>query len=67
MTSITPEDLERYRSEYPKACANCGGELTGPPEDDQELIEMVEEHDKLFPGKPLSTAAVICDPCFELT
>ena len=58
-------DLKAYRKNYPKTCYQCGGPLDGPPEDDKELLEMLEEHDGLFPGKPLDTACVICDPCFQ--
>ncbi len=56
--------IEKYRKDYPTKCAHCGGPLEGPGTE-EEIAEQVAEHDKLFPGKPLRTAEVICDPCFQ--
>ena len=62
---VSPEDLARYRRKYPENCAGCGKPLDGGPESDDELIDMVREHDRLFPGEPLSQATVVCDECFN--
>ena len=60
----TPEQLAKYREDYPTKCARCGDDLEGAPED-EELDEQLEEHDRLFPGQPISTTEVICDSCFQ--
>lgn len=56
--------LEQIRRAYPASCYWCGETLDGPPPTDEELHEMLDEHDRLFPGEPLETSTVICDPCF---
>jgi len=58
------EYIKKRREEYPKSCAMCGGPLNGPGTD-QELEEMFEEHNKLFPDTSITTAEVICDTCFQ--
>ena len=58
------QSLAAYRETYPTECFWCGRELEGPPPGDEELAAMIEEHDRLFPGEPLETGTVICDPCF---
>jgi len=63
MNDMTPEVLKQYREDYPKKCYKCGGDLGGPGSD-EDLIEMVKEHDGLFPGESLSTSEIICDQCF---
>lgn len=61
----TDEDIAAYRAAYPKACYKCGGELAGPPPTNEEIREMLQEHDLLFPGKSIDTSCVICEKCFQ--
>lgn len=58
------KSLEEYKAAYPTHCYWCGGLLDGPPSSDEELQEMLDEHDRLFPGESMDTSCVICDPCF---
>jgi len=64
MNDISKEALKKYREEYPKICAMCGGDLEGAGTD-EEIIDKIKEHDELFPGESLSTSVVVCDPCFQ--
>lgn len=65
MNDTGPEALKKYREQYPKQCAHCGGELEGPTQDDAQLIKQIKEHDEIFPGESLTTATTICDACFQ--
>ena len=62
---MSRHDLDAYRASYPKTCFKCGAPLDGPPESDEELQEMLDEHARLFPGEAIDTSCVICDLCFH--
>jgi len=64
MTDSEREFVAKKRASYPKDCAHCGDDLDGPGTD-EEILEMRQEHDRLFPGCSQDTVAVICDECFK--
>jgi hypothetical protein len=60
----TDAEIEAFRERYPKACYKCGEALDGPGTV-EEIRQMIEEHDRLFPGEEIDTSCVICDSCFH--
>lgn len=59
------EKIEYRKANYPKACADCEGPLTGPGTD-EEIAKQIKEHDRLFgEAAPITTSVVVCDKCFQ--